>query len=396
MTTRRTFLNVALSIGLAASMFGAAAAEKPPVRIGFSMSQTGPFANAAQDQYAVYEMWRDEVNARGGIDVDGEKRLVEFVEYDNQSRPEMSVRIYEKLITDDKVDLLIAPWGTPFQIALAPVVEKYKFPVVGNTSASVMLREVKPGYIWFPTAAIPDVMAVELTKLMQQNNVKSVAIMANVLSLTKELKTFIEPELEKAGIEVKFSTEYPPSIKDMTPMLAQIKELKPDAVLALSYPGDSVLYGKQAKEIGISSPFQFVALGASAAFYRKALGDAANGFVTIGHWAPDNPEWKNARKFYDNYVARYDQEPDYLNASLAYLSLEILEQAVAKVGLDKEKLRETIATDTFETINGKVKFEGVQNVITPTAFLQIQDGHLQLIWPDSIATSKFQPKAAIQ
>ena len=109
MTTRRTFLNVALSIGLAASMFGAAAAEKPPVRIGFLMSQTGPFANAAQDQYAVYEMWRDEVNARGGIDVAGEKRLVEFVEYDNQSQPEMSVRIYEKLITDDKVDLLIAP-----------------------------------------------------------------------------------------------------------------------------------------------------------------------------------------------------------------------------------------------------------------------------------------------
>lgn len=214
MTTRRTFLNVALSIGLAASMFGAAAAEKPPVRIGFSMSQTGPFANAAQDQYAVYEMWRDEVNARGGIDVAGEKRLVEFVEYDNQSRPEMSVRIYEKLITDDKVDLLIAPWGTPFQIALAPVVEKYKLPVVGNTSASVMLREVKPGYIWFPTAAIPDVMAVELTK---------------------ELKTFIEPELKKAGIEIKFSTEYPPSIKDMTPMLA------------LSYPGDSVLYGKTGK-----------------------------------------------------------------------------------------------------------------------------------------------------
>ena len=98
-----------------------------------------------------------------------------------------------------------------------------------------MLREVKAGYIWFPTAAIPDVMAVELTKLMQQNNVKSVAVMANVLSLPKELKTFIEPELKKAGIEIKFSTEYPPSIKDMTPMLA------------LSYPGDSVLYGKTGK-----------------------------------------------------------------------------------------------------------------------------------------------------
>ena len=67
------------------------------------------------------------------MNVGGTKRQVEFVIYDDQSKPEQAVRIYEKLITDDKVDLLLAPWGTPFHIAIAPVLEKYKFPVVGNT-----------------------------------------------------------------------------------------------------------------------------------------------------------------------------------------------------------------------------------------------------------------------
>ena len=82
------------------------------------------------------------------------------------------MRIYEKLITDDKVDLLLAPWGTPFQIAIAPVLEKYKFPMVGNTAASVALRQVKPGYIWFPTSAIPDRIGVELTAMLKAANVK--------------------------------------------------------------------------------------------------------------------------------------------------------------------------------------------------------------------------------
>jgi branched-chain amino acid transport system substrate-binding protein len=74
------------------------------------------------------------------------------------------------------------------------------------------------------------------------------------------------------------------------------------------------------------------------------------------------------------------------------MSLEILEAAVAKDGLDKEKIRQTISTETFDTINGKVKFDGVQNAITPTAFVQYQKGKLQIVWPASIATGTYEPK----
>lgn len=394
MKTRRIFIKAALACSVMIGLNTPVFAQEPPVRIGYSMSDTGPFAMAAQEQQNVYKMWKDEVNARGGLDVAGVKRPVEFVEYDNQSKPDQSVRIYEKLITDDKVDLLLAPWGTPFQISLAPVVEKYKFPVVGNTGASVAVRQMKAHYIWFPTSAIPDKMAVALTEMMKANNVKTAAVVSNILPFTKEFKNFLDPELKKASIQVKYETEYPPSIKDMTSIVTQVKNANPDAVLVLSYPSDSVLFEKQAKEIGIPSPFQFIAVGPSTAAFRQAVGKAANGTVTMGHWSPDRPEWPNARKFYNDYLARYKYEPDYLNAALTYMSLEILEQAVAKAGLNKEKLRETISTDTFSTIDGKVKFKGVENVITPTAFLQIQNGKLQLVWPASIATSKFQPKTS--
>lgn len=389
----RRILVGTLAAGIVGMRAGWASAQAgQPLRLGFSMARTGMLANATVSQMNTYELWREDVNARGGMDVGGTRRKVEFVAYDDQSRPEQAVRIYEKLITDDKVDLLLAPWGTPFHISIAPVLEKFKFPMVGNTAASVALRKVKPGYIWFPTSAIPDRMGVELTAMLREQNVKSAAVLANVLPFTKEIKNFLEPELKKAGIEVKISTEYPPDIKDMTSVVTQIRQANVDAVLALAYPGDSVLYAKQAKELGLDAAFQFVAVGPSDAFFPKAVGaSAADGIVTVAHWAP-RPEWKGSQAFYDAYVQKFGDDPDFLNSSLAWVSLQILEAAVARNGLDKEKIRQTISTETFDTINGPVRFEGVQNAITPTAFVQYQGGKLQIVWPSSIATGKFQPK----
>jgi branched-chain amino acid transport system substrate-binding protein len=240
-TRRRVVLSGLAAAALSLGAAGAHAQADKPLRLGFSMARTGMLANATPSQMNTYELWREQVNARGGMDVGGTKRKVEFVVYDDQSKPEQAVRIYEKLITDDKVDLLLAPWGTPFHISIAPVLEKHKFPMVGNTAASVALRQVKPGYIWFPTSAIPDRIGSELTAFLKANNVKTAVVLANVLPFTKEIKNFLEPELKKAGIDVKLSTEYPPDIKDMTSILTQAKQANPDAVLALAYPGDSVL-----------------------------------------------------------------------------------------------------------------------------------------------------------
>ncbi len=381
-----------LTLALAAAAALAAPAAAESVKIGFSLPKTGLFSAGAPSELNAYELWREQVNAKGGLDVAGQKRIVEFVQYDDQSNPGNAVKIYEKLITDDKVDLLLAPWGTPHHFAVAAVLEKYKFPMVGNTAASVTLREIKPGYIWFPTSAIPDKMAVEMVKLLQANGYKTAALISNVLPFAKEFKAALVPEFKKAGIELKVSEEYPPDIKDMTAMLTKVKAAAAQAVIVLSYPSDSVLYAKQAKEIGISAPFQFLAVGPAIDFYPKAVGSAANGFVTMGHWAPSQAAWPLAKPFNDAYVKKFNEKPDYLDTVLAYMSCEILEQAVAKAGLDKEKLRQAISTMTFDTINGPVKFDGVQNAITPTSFLQIQGDDLQLIWPKSVATSAFKAK----
>ena len=91
----------------------ASAAE--PVKIGFSAPKTGFLGVASPVCTQAYELWREKVNERGGLDVGGkERRQIQFISYDDQSIPTKAAEIYEKLITSDKVDLLLAPYATPF------------------------------------------------------------------------------------------------------------------------------------------------------------------------------------------------------------------------------------------------------------------------------------------
>jgi branched-chain amino acid transport system substrate-binding protein len=383
-----------LAAVLAAALAQASWAEDP-IKIGYAISKTGPFAPAAQTQVNAYQLWADKVAADGGIDVGGVKRPVQFVVYDDQSDFGKAPAIYEKLITSDKVDLLLAPWGTPFHFSIVGILEKYHFPVVGNSAASTTIRDVKPGNIWFTTSAIPDHLASELVKMMNSAGVKTIAINTLQLPFSLEVKKFLMPAIEKdGGFKVVVNEEYAPDTKDMTATLTKIKQAAPDAILSLSYPPDSVLFMKQERELGVNSSFQLVLVGPTDNFFSKIFGPNLDGIITMGHWSPAQAKWPKAKPFYDAYFKKFNEPPDYLDSALAWMSIEVLEQAVKKVGLDKDKLRQEIASDTFDTINGPVKFNGVENVTTPTMYLQFQKGEAQIVWPASEETAKLIKKPA--
>ena len=276
-----------LAAALALAVFGIGSAQAAdPVRIGFSLPLTGIFAPAAPSQKNAYELWREQVNAKGGLDVAGTKRMVEFVSYDDQSDPGQAAKIYEKLISQDKVDLLLGPWGTPHHFAVAGVLERYKFPMVGDTAASVQLRDLKPGYIWFPTSALPDEQGKQLPLLLKSLGVKTVAITTAQHPFSLENKKFIVEGLKANGIEIVSNAEYPLDIRDMTALISSLKQANPDAELSLSMTGDSVLYTRQAKELGFTPRVQFVLVGPAATFFTKIFGDQVNGLLTMGHWSP--------------------------------------------------------------------------------------------------------------
>ncbi len=388
--TRRLVLSAAACLPFA---FAASEAAEP-VKIGYAISQTGPFAPIADSQIKAYRLWAKQIEEQGGLDVAGKKRPIEFVVYDDQSDFGKIPGIYEKLITDDGVDLLIAPWGTPFHFAVAGVLERYGFPMVGNTAASVQLRDLAPGNIWFPTSAIPDRIAEELVRLLVAEDVGSVAVNSLQLPFSQEVHSFLIPAMQKAGIEILVDEQYAPGTRDMTATLTLIKRAEPDAILALAYPPDGITYMNQARELGVTAPVQLILIGPSASFFRDMFGENLDGVLTIGHWSPQKTDWTKAKPFYDAYLAMHGERPDYLDSALAYTSLEILQQAVAEAGLDRDKLRAAIAGGSFDTINGPIRFEGVENAVTPTMLLQVQGDDLEIVWPPADATRPMKEKGS--
>ena len=138
-------------------------------------------------------------------------------------------------------------------------------------------------------------------------------------------------------------------------------------------------------------PFQFVLIGPSIPFFRKTFGPAADGIMTMATWSPHQAKWPRAKPFYEAYKKRFNDEPDYTTSAIVYISCEIVEQALATAGLDKEKLRATYASKTFDTISGPISFKGPRSNLPPL-ISQIQNGEIHLLWPPEYATTTYQPK----
>jgi branched-chain amino acid transport system substrate-binding protein len=125
--------------------------------------------------------------------------------------------------------------------------------------------------------------------------------------------------------------------------------------------------------------------------FRKMLGPSAEVILTLGFFSPHQKKFPGESNFYLDYKKRFGDEPDYTMSPLTYLSCQIVEQAVAKAGLDRERLRSTIASTTFDTIVGPMSFKGVRASV-PAMVSQIQDGEIQILWPAEYATSTYRPK----
>lgn len=372
-----------------------AATEKAPdkIRIGCAIALSGPNSiGAINTQVNNYKLWVDQTNEKGGIFVPKfNKRIpIELIFFDDRSDIETSVKLAEKLILEEKVDFLLPPWGTASNFAVAPVANKYKHVMMGITVSSPKLEErLASTPYFFVVLGQPSRLVPSTVELLKEFGIKSVAVIYVSDLFGLEHVDIIKAVIAKTDIKMPILQSFPPEIQDLSPLIKRIEAEKVDGVISYSYPPQTFLLTKQMPALGYNPKFFQNGVGTQFPDYRDAFGAAGVNGV-FGQWAltPKMP-YPGAKEYFEAYKKKFGKEAPMGGDSGAYASLQVLEQAIQKVGsLDREKIRDVIATGTFNTIIGPIKFVKGVNIQWPGDIGQWQNGVYEVMMPKQFRTAK--------
>jgi branched-chain amino acid transport system substrate-binding protein len=359
----RRRLTLALVAGVAIAALPAPALAADPIKIGFSMPLTGGLSGGGKSVILAFELWKEEVNAKGGLI----GRPVELVYYDDQSMPAQVPGIYAKLLDIDKVDLVVSAYATN-QIAPAmPVVmqKNMTFMALFGTGVNDIFKYDKYFQI-LPngrdTRLAPSLGFLE-TAMTMEPKPQTIALVGADAEYAQTVLGGARDVVQRLGLRIVYDKSYPPTTVDYTPIVRVIQAANPDVVFVASYPPDSVGMVRAANEIGLK-PKMFGGGMVGLAFtpVRAQLGPLLNGIVAYDVYAPEpTMKFPGIDEFLKRYQARAPAAGvDPLGHFLppyAYAEMQILAQAVAAVGgLDQAKIAAYIHATKFSTIVGEVKF----------------------------------------
>ena len=259
-----------------------------PIRVGFSMALTGGVAPAGKQVLAALQIWRDDVNAKGGL----LGRPVELVFYDDQSNPANVPGIYTKLIDVDKVDLLIGPYATNMVAPAIPVLMQNKKTTIGILANAANSKFHYDQYFsMLPTGPEPQKAFAhgffELAAGVEPRP-RTVALVAADAEFAQNAVDGARQSIKEiGGFETIFDKSYPPATSDFTPIMRGVQALNPDIVYVAAYPPDSVGIVRAANEIGLTPKmFGGTLIGLLITPIKMQLGALSNGIVNSEAFVP--------------------------------------------------------------------------------------------------------------
>jgi branched-chain amino acid transport system substrate-binding protein len=356
-----------------------------PIRIGASLSLTGTYAKLGKNQHEGYQLCQKDLNAKGGL----LGRKVEFVVYDDQSMPPTAVRLYEKLITEDKVDGVMGPYSSPVTEAAANVTEKYKKVMVSPLAAttSIFKKEPRRKYI-FMVISPAEVYLEGLVDMAAKRGLKTIVVVNEDTLFSKAAAAGAVDLAKKKGLQVVFQEAYPKGNTDFSAMLTKIKATNADVIAAATYFDDAVALTRQMKELAVNPKMYGVTVGGDLPEFYDTLKSSAEYIYGATQWEPvlnypGNKEW------FETYKAEFKHEPSYHSAA-GYAGCMIYAEGVKRAGsLDADKVREALLKLETRTMFGdyKVDQDGYQTAHKMVTF-QWQKEKKIVVWPDDLAGGK--------
>ncbi len=355
---------LALLVAVALSFWTAAAARAAdPIKVGFSMALTGAVAPNGKQNLLALEIWRDDVNAKGGL----LGRPVELVYYDDQSNPNLVPGIYTKLLSIDKVDLLLGPYATNMIAPAMPVIMQNNKMTISMLGVNVNRQFNYPRYFSMVPGGDEGTLAFsrgwfELAAA-QTPKPSTVAIVSADAEFGKTACDGARESAKKNGFKIVYDKSYPPGNADMVPIVRAIQATNADLVFACAYPPDTVGIVRAANEIGLTPKmFGGAMIGLLATPIKMQLGPLVNGLVIMESFIPaptlDFPGLKAMLAKYQAKAPELKIDPlGYGFTPFAYAAGEVLAQAVeATKSLDHVKLADYIHAHSFKTVAGEIAY----------------------------------------
>jgi branched-chain amino acid transport system substrate-binding protein len=335
-----------------------------PIRVGMSMALTGGVAPIGKQVLAALQIWRDDVNAKGGL----LGRPVELVFYDDQSNPANIPQLYTKLIEVDKVDLLIGPYATNMVAPAIPILMQFKKTTIGILANAANSKFHYDQYFsMLPTGPEPQQafsrgffeLAAEATP-----RPKTVAIIAADAEFAQNAAEGARQTIKDMGsFEIVSDKKYPPTTTDFSPIVRAVHALNPDIVFVAAYPPDSVGIVRAANEIGLTPKmFGGTLIGLLVTPIKMQLGPLINGIINNETYVPAPaftfPGTLDVLAKYQAIAKTQGIDPiGWSFAPLGYAAGQVMAQAVeATNGLDQAALAAYMRSHTFKTVVGDIAF----------------------------------------
>lgn len=361
------------------------------IRFGAPLPITGPLSPEAQKQQRGYNLWAETANNAGGIKVGDKHFKVEIDYVDYQSNTPRAVQAAERLITQDKVNFLFAPFGSGATKAASSVSERYKIPMVAATASSAQVYDQGYKYlfgIFTPNETLTNPVADIVTKKFP--NTKTIAILARNDLFPLAIAQEMEKSAKRAKLDVMFFQKYDIGTLDFASPLTEIKAKKPDWIFATGYTNDLVLMRKQMGDLQIKASFVTMIAAPAYQEFIDSTGKLSENVTSASWWHPAERYkgvdiFGSTENFVKAWQAKYNALPDYGEASAA-ASGAIFQLAIERAGsIEPQKVRDALATMDLTTFWGPVHFaaDGQIDSLKPPVF-QIQNGKAVVIFPDAI------------
>jgi len=389
---------LALLLVASGALFGAGgkeAAKGPEViKIGASLALTGNLARFGNMMKNGYELWKEKVNAAGGINVGGKKMKVEIIYYDDQSDNQTSAKLTEKLITEDKVNFLLGPYGSGPTFATTAIGEKYNIITIATlaNASNIYGRGYKNVFSVLPPGRKIFYSFIDMLAA-QKPAPKKLAIIAPNDNFPVSVAEGAQEYAKSKGFEVAYYEVYPKGVKDLSSTILKIKNSGAEVLLGSGYLEEAILTVRQLKEQKVYLKAIGFTTGPELKDFRDALGADSDYIYGVAWWMPQmkysDPFFGSAQDYTKEYTTKYGAGIAY-QAAAASQGGYLLQLAIEKAGsIETDKVRAALQAYDGVTFWGPTKWDATgQNMAGGAVTFQIQKGEIQTVWPEAAASAK--------